>query len=176
MAAVMGRMMGRQHDMTRHQLSSWSFAFDIPNHTTGAEDRIFLDGVIALELHQLVECAGVEQAYQLFRFAATVAVRPWTDQYEQELRQTFETILVDIEHRIRNLPDPEEQALWFSYELLRQQKTTRPRAARFASQLLGRTITAEAWRKAVNKWALENEMPDLGLPPGRPVKKNRNSY
>jgi hypothetical protein len=161
--------------MTRHQLSAWVFGFDVPNHATGGEDRVFLDGATALELHELAERAGAEQAYQLFRFAATVAVRPWTDQHEQELRQVFDTILADIEHRIRNLPDPEEQALWFSYELLRQQKTTRPRAARLASTILGRPITPEAWRKAVNKWAHENGMPKLDLPHGRPSKKNRNN-
>lgn len=163
--------MSRQRDMTRQHLSGWAFGFDIPDHATGGEDRVFLDGVTALELHDLAERAGNEQAYQIFRFAASVVARRWTEKHEQELRQTFAAILADIEQRIKNLPDPEEQALWFSYELLRQQKTTRPRAARFASHLLGRTVTAEAWRKAVNKWADQNDMPPLDLPHGRPSKK-----
>ncbi len=166
-------MADEERDQVRLQFSGWAFGYDVPNHTTGEQERIFLNGVTALELYDLTERAGVEQAYQLFRFAAQIAARPWTDQQEHGLRQCFDAVLADIERRIKELPDPEETALWYSYELLSRQKTTRTRVARLASHLLGRPITAEAWRKAVNKWASEKGMPPLGLPPGRP-QKNRN--
>ncbi len=66
--------------------------------------------------------------------------------------------------------------LEMTYELLREGKISRGNAAVLASDFLGKKINADAWRKAVDKWAGDNHKPAIDLPRGRPGKgKPENS-
>ncbi len=162
--------MSTQRDATRLQLEGWAFGY--PALTPGVEDLIFIDGGSALELHDLAARAGTEQAYQVFRFGARIAMQPWTAEHEQALRQAFDDILANIADRISQLPDLEDAVIEYCYDRLARRQTNRHRAAEFASRVLGYEINAEAWRKRVDRWAKERGLPKIDLPAGRPKTKN----
>ena len=65
-----------------------------------------------------------------------------------------------------------ETALEASYELLREGKISRAKAAVLASDVLRKEIKTDTWRKAVDKWAADNSRPPVELPRGRPGKRN----
>jgi hypothetical protein len=160
----------KERDAIVHQLSPWAWAIDIHNQKTGENDRIFVNAVDAFNLYDLARHIGNDQAYQVFRLGAIATKRPWPEQDEQELYQAFETILRETESRIKDLPDSEDNVLWYSYEMLDQKKLTRERAAKIASGMLGKTFTTEAWRKRVDRWAEAQGHPPLGQTKRRPRK------
>lgn len=61
---------------------------------------------------------------------------------------------------------PEDPILSFCYYMLRAKRITRQQAADLASDILGRPIDREAWRKRVDRWAAapERRLPQIGKP------------
>ncbi len=64
----------------------------------------------------------------------------------------------------------EHNVLEMTYELLHASKISRGNAAVLASDILGKKINPDAWRKAVDKWARDNHKPPVDLPRGRPSR------
>jgi hypothetical protein len=63
-----------------------------------------------------------------------------------------------------------EYVLALSYDLLSRREWTRDQALRFAQNMLDPTISADAWRRRVDRWAGREGKPAIGLTKGRPRK------
>jgi transglutaminase-like putative cysteine protease len=118
-----------------------------------------------------IRAYGIDHASQLILTSVHIALPNDEDIDYRRIRVTLEA----IQEYAPDVEEEEEYLLSYSYYMLSVKYMTRPRVAEIASTILGRPITPEAWRKAVNKWAHENGMPKLDLPHGRPSKKNRNN-
>ena len=59
-------------------------------------------------------------------------------------------------------PDKEDDATELTYGLLYDKQVSRDEAADLASALLGRTISSEAWRKHIDRWAAAKGLPKVG--------------
>lgn len=57
--------------------------------------------------------------------------------------------------------DIAEHVLGFTYALLRKQDLRPPEAAAFASGILHKPFTTEAWRRRVERWARANNLPQV---------------
>jgi hypothetical protein len=71
---------------------------------------------------------------------------------------------------LKEFPKQVDFLLDTSYKMLRNGYFSRSEAAEFASQMLGKPIESEAWRKRVNKFARDRGRDPLDLPKGRPKK------
>ncbi len=83
-------------------------------------------------------------------------------------------ILNHIQRAIqKHFKNNEEAVIAATYVGLVRDACTRSEAALFASAMLGRTITSEAWRKRVDRWAQDKSrnLPPVGLSSGRPRTK-----
>ena len=89
------------------------------------------------------------------------------DQDRAYLREFLEELKAYGDH----FKDKSEHVLSLSYDQLSRRAWTREQALRFARNLLDSSITAEAWRRRVDRWAEREGKPALGLTRGRPRKK-----
>ncbi len=84
-------------------------------------------------------------------------------------RSKFQEILLALLSAARRIN--RDMLLEETYKLLSERKISRNTAATIAQDVLQENISADAWRKAVDKWALDNGKPKLDLPHGRPTKQ-----
>ena len=136
---------------------------DGQTHTHELSLRIPLDVAWRLSdaIHRL---ESVELAIQLGMFAfAAARVDPSIDDPRPSDIHT-QKITTAITFLASLLPQhwntPRDRALEFTYQLLRRKFLTREEAARFASTVLGKHYSTDAWRLAVDRWAAQ-----LGRPP-----------
>ena len=57
----------------------------------------------------------------------------------------------------------EDPILSFSYHMLRDRHVTYKEAARYASLILGETISPDTWKQRVRRWAKRQNKPKVGL-------------
>lgn len=74
-----------------------------------------------------------------------------------------------VEARFKN---DEEAVLYVSYGAMRARIFTRADAALFASAMLGRNISSEAWRKRLDRWVANKDLPAIEQQRGRPKMRN----
>ena len=68
------------------------------------------------------------------------------------------------------LAEQEYEMLNLSYHALLNKEQTRAEVAEFASIMLGHSVSTDAWRKAVDRWAEREGLPPLGQTKRRPRK------
>ncbi len=87
--------------------------------------------------------------------------------------ENLNTTLAGTGHGLKAAADllTRDRLLEETYKLLSERKINRNTAATIAQDVLQEKISADAWRKAVDKWALDNGKPKLDLPHGRPIKQ-----
>ena len=128
---------------------------------------------VCATLLELIRTRSISLAVNIALSSAAMAHRGFRN-VPDSAHQNITAALSTLETHRQEFTTLNDHMLSYSYHMLRNQAWRRERAAEVASIILGRTINAEAWRKAVNKWAEKKGLPELDLPHGRPLKKNRN--
>jgi hypothetical protein len=149
-----------QEPKVPHIIDSYIF---IPDRETGAGD--YFDGIAVYELAALAKRVGDQIAFQVFRLGSRIGRPDWNDRDEEYLRSVFYQLLAYVEQTQLDLRG---HLLQISYSLLKNRNTTRTVVAEWASRILNRQISQDAWRRAVDKWAKERNLAPLNLPTGRP--------
>ncbi len=81
----------------------------------------------------------------------------------QEDEERMAVVLASIQKEVERWDNLDDLVLALSYDQLRAKHVSREEAARRASILLRRTITMQAWRMAVDRWAAKHDLPKVAL-------------
>ena len=126
---------------------------------TGEEDRHVIPTVHFWALYNVMQTMGVDYAYTVALYGAML-VKP---DFSDADNTTISDKISAVNAFIRENPDREETALKYSYQILRSVKASRPAVAQFASDILGKEVPADSWRKRVDAWAAAKGLPKVGL-------------
>lgn len=112
---------------------------------------------------------GIDGAHEMAIQSAKqlVAGELAADEHEH-LRRMLEAIKHYVEKSKHQ--SKEDHVLWTSYEMLSRREWTRAQALRFAQNILDPAITADAWRRRVDRWGQRNNKSPLGFSRGRPTQ------
>ena len=139
----------------------------VADEASGQTWRIAFDLAMAAAWLDIIRAKGVDYAHSLALGGVLMAGCEAPELRGQILRGVLET----LEDAVAAFADQEDLLLAFSYERLRDKQMSRPQAADVASSILGRRVTPDAWRKAVDKWAHAQGLPKVDLVRGRPKKR-----
>jgi hypothetical protein len=145
---------------------------DIWNPRDNKLDDMKLPLMVAATLFQTAQSQGNTAVYDMIYLA--LALRDGQVSHD-EANRLWGAAMVIFNTFKAKYHNSREMALDASYEFLRTGYMNREEVAQFASRILGAEVGAEAWRKAVKKWATEQGKPELQLPRGRPSRDNRNT-
>jgi hypothetical protein len=111
-------------------------------------------------LAELIEKWGIGQAQELLLFGASLVKKETSERDVERLRLILEAV-----HRspIGQAEDLEDHVLWRSYTWLLEKQINRKQAARYASDVLGREISTDTWRKRVDRWAEKQHFPRVEI-------------
>ncbi len=110
-------------------------------------------------LYAIIDRWGKDRACDVLTAGALLVKHELSDYDQRRLR----AMIMEIE-AIRVLwRDQEEMVLFHTFRLLYEKKMSRRDAAEYASSILGRKISTDAWRKRVDRWAETREFPKVDL-------------
>ncbi len=125
--------------------------------------------------YNVIMSQGIDQAVEMARFAGAIVKSEIAEQsngirVKHALKEDDGAYLRKVLEILKKVGDKEESkdlyALKFSYEILMRQRWTRKQAARFASNMLGYEVSPDTWRKRLDKYIRENDLPKIELPRG----------
>ncbi len=121
-------------------------------------------------IHKSDGLAGYRDILHIAMFGADQALRPdpVPESALKRLAFNIDRILLAGDQAFRN---KESALLETSYSALADGLFSRVEAAQFASAFLGKRIEPDTWRKRVDKYAQDNNLPPLKLTGGRPARK-----
>ncbi len=121
-------------------------------------------------IHKNDGLSGYRDILHIAMFGVEQAIRP--DPVPESLIKkvlfNIDRIILAGEAAFRN---KESALLEASYSALADGLFSRVEAAQFASAFLGKRIEPDTWRKRVDKYAHDNDLPPLKLTGGRPARK-----
>lgn len=132
--------------------------FNLTDLETGEPYTIRPSVATLRSLYEATERWGLEQTLDVLLFGAASVKREVTERDARRLRVILEGL---VNSPIGQSKDLEEFALWRSYTWLLDKQITREQAAQYASDVLGRPITKDAWRMAVDRWAAKQHLPKV---------------
>ena len=146
-------------------------AISIPGPEVGIDEELFLQfsGTTLFLAREAVQVLTNEQLLALLEFISE------TQRQISELQETKHPNLDVQRAYIKAVAaltqkwapahiseeTPEERALVVTYSLLRSKAVSHEHAANIASTMLGKTYSAEAWRKKLERWAQKHELPKI---------------
>ncbi len=131
--------------------------------------------------YDIILSYGLDQALELASYSAAFVQSGLTEEWGGATRRAplpddERAYLRSMLKKIKDIGDHEENkeefALSMSYAFLNQPKEkewrwSRKQAARFASNILGYDIKPDTWRKRLDKYIRENDLPKIELPRGK---------
>lgn len=121
--------------------------------------------------YTVIVSQGIDQALEMAAFAGALVRHDLVDKRDggtfvkgglpQEERAYLRRMLECLKDMGDRNKDKETHALQISYEVLGRKDWTRKQAARFASNVLGREISTDTWRKRVDRWAQRQGKPKV---------------
>jgi hypothetical protein len=118
-------------------------------------------------VYQSLKAIGFNQTATVALFGATLIQPALSAEDTNKIDRKISAIYAFLRYN----SNPELTALNFSYELLQGLKISREAAAKFASDILGKEVPPDSWRKRVDKFADDRGLPKVGLTRGRRKKK-----
>ncbi len=166
------------------QQSNLRIGITSPTQVNGEPLRILLDYRIFLPIFRMgtrYGPTGRSDALVLAAFGGSMALqirqslderRHQADKLTEDETKQIWTVIQEIWKATEaHFRDDEEAVLDITYRALRDGIYNRGDAAIFASQMLGRNLSSEAWRKRVDRWADNKKLDPVEQPRGRPKKK-----
>ncbi len=164
-------------DNTTHNFisSKFTLAFDFIDEATGDQTHVELPLVMVWAIRKVANAFGP----YMTEFVALIGAHAVKAAYAvdgQQIEPSSHQGITDQDRRrvqimVREVaraaqdkwPKSEDLLIEASYEALRQGLLTRGQAAEFASELLGRTVTMDTWRKRVDRWADQKKLPKVEI-------------
>ena len=154
--------MGWGRRMKQGDRGGAAITLNITDPVTGNTQAITIDAATFLHFHQLIKTEGADHAYTI----ATAGLQFAQHDVSEHDVKWIQAVL----RGIQNVPEfsQEELLLSLAYWNLRLKKTTREESATHASAFLSTTISTDAWRKRVDRWAKAQGYDALGQTKRRP--------
>jgi hypothetical protein len=135
---------------------------------------VMLDTEVCATYLRIIDTHGFDHALAValatFRMSQAVTKEPIpSEAYEQQVFGVIQSLRALDLHRAQ-LAERDYELLEASYYALRAKTWTRAEAADIAATMLGREITTEAWRKAVDRWAEKQGLPKVEIYKRKAVK------
>ena len=111
-------------------------------------------------LTELIDTWGMGQARDLLIFGASLVKRDAAKHSASRLQVILDSVQRSA---IGKAEDLEAFVLWRSYTWLLDKQINRKQAARYASDVLGREISTDTWRKRVDRWAEKQGFPRVEI-------------
>lgn len=128
----------------------------VKNPFTGETEPLSIPYREFFVLHQLIKIVGLEAAMKAASYLVFVANDLGLSAEQNErLHHVLEAI-----HSYQG-PDNETDVVLLTYDLLSDRAISRDEAADLASDLLGRPIKSDAWRKRVDRFAEAHGLPKI---------------
>ncbi len=144
--------------------------------TTGVRTNIVLTYEQLLPIVRMLHehgQRGLEDIFQLLVLGGTLAIQ--LRQSTEELKTAPDRLTKDEKDRMGSLlyrlrdviqakfKNDEDAVIEATYVGLRNNACTRAEAALFASAMLGRNFSSDAWRKKVDRWVAQQGLPKVDI-------------
>ncbi len=163
-------------DTTHNFISSkFTLTFHLVDEATGQQVNVELPLVMVWALRKVTQAFGPHMTEFIALIGANAikatsivdgkevdsgTLQPLTD----EDRRRVQIVVREVSKAAQEKwPKSEDLLIQASYEAVRAGLLTRGQAAEFASELLGRTISADTWRKRVDRWADQKRLPKIEI-------------
>jgi hypothetical protein len=116
-------------------------------------------------IYEVMQIIGFERSYHFARTVNTLAYIGDREEYKLLGDEPLLQIWKSFDDRFGVSTHPWEEHLdrvvHFTYVLLREKRINREQAAKIASLLLEKPPSTEAWRKRVDRWVTEHNLPKV---------------
>ncbi len=155
--------------------SKFNLVFHLVDEVTGNQIHVELPLVMVWALRKVTNAFGPHMTEFIALIGAHALKAAHTVNSEQIDPSSHQPVTDQERRRVQIMvrevaraaqdkwPKSEDLLIEASYEALRQGLLTRGQAAEFASELLGRRVTMDTWRKRVDRWADQKKLPKVEI-------------
>lgn len=135
----------------------WAVSWWYYDPSLGPAEQARLDIVTAARLLHTMQHDGIDHAIDL----VTVGFHLVGQEVPDDVYHRIQVTLIQLKKNWAPADNAEDMMLLRTYELLKAKRMTRDGAAMVAGAVLGRPVSSEAWRKAVDRWAEKKGLPKV---------------
>jgi hypothetical protein len=132
------------------------FTFNYTDSETGEKHTVAIDGATFFEVGHIAKRWGIDHAVELLTIGASVV--KWQPLSEDDRRRLRQLVTQAAE---RSWDSIDEMALRMTYRRLWNKEINYQQAADQASDLLGRKIDRDTWRRRIERWAERRSLPKI---------------